>query len=88
MQKKKINELLLKLEELSRDNNNTLQRIDEQIEAKRKEKASLGFFKGKKKKALQAEIDALEKEKAESESKYQAQQALLQDQLNKAQRGE
>ncbi len=39
----------------------TVKEIKSQIESKTKEKDSLGLFKGKEKKALQAEIDALEK---------------------------
>ena len=88
LQKKKINVLLFKLEALNRANRNALQRIDEQIGAKRKEKDSLGFFKGKKKKALQAEIDALEKEKAEAEESYQKQKSAYESELQKAKLGE
>lgn len=59
-------------EETSLSSKNKLNELDSKIDEKRKIQSSLGIFKGKEKKALQAEIDELQKEKDEVYKVYQA----------------
>ena len=82
---KRADEIRSNLDSMTTAFNTNLSNLESRIESKKQEKASLGFFKGKQKRALQAEIDLLEAEISKATSEYEAKKNQLELELTSLQ---